>query len=93
MLMLLIIGLKSMKHWRMTMNKHIELVKKWLADPDSVTLEELEKNRDDAWAAAAGSIATAYASAAAYAAAAAAAYAADTVYWVKRYDALEEEDE
>ncbi len=26
------------------MNKHIELVKKWLADPQSVSLEELEEN-------------------------------------------------
>ena len=26
------------------MNKHIELVKKWLADPDSVSQQELEDN-------------------------------------------------
>jgi hypothetical protein len=26
------------------MNKHIELVKKWLADPESVTQKELEDN-------------------------------------------------
>jgi hypothetical protein len=26
------------------MNPHIELVKKWLADPDSVTVEELREN-------------------------------------------------
>ncbi len=26
------------------MNKHIELVKKWLADPDSVSQHELDKN-------------------------------------------------
>ena len=36
------------------MNKHIELVKKYLADNDSVTLQELEANEDaaadyDAW--------------------------------------------
>jgi hypothetical protein len=31
------------------MNKHIELVKKWLADPESVSLEELEANREAAW--------------------------------------------
>ena len=30
------------------MNIHIELVKKWLADPDSVTQEELDDNRDAA---------------------------------------------
>ncbi len=33
------------------MNKHIELVKKWLADPDSVTKEELDKNLEAADAA------------------------------------------
>ena len=32
------------------MNKHIELVKKWLADPEAVSLEELEANREAAWA-------------------------------------------
>jgi len=30
------------------MNKHIELVKKWLNDPSSVTTEELRVNRDSA---------------------------------------------
>ena len=30
------------------MNKHIELVKKWLANPDSVSLEELKDNYDAA---------------------------------------------
>jgi hypothetical protein len=30
------------------MNKHIELVKKWLADNDSVTQQELEDNADAA---------------------------------------------
>mgnify|MGYP006083038957 CR=1 FL=1 len=30
------------------MNEHIELVKKWLADPSSVTQEELEYNKDEA---------------------------------------------
>ena len=33
------------------MNKHIELVKKWLADPTSVTQQELDDNRDTADAA------------------------------------------
>ena len=32
------------------MNKHIELVKKWLAEPKSVTLKELEDAEADAWA-------------------------------------------
>jgi hypothetical protein len=69
---------------RMTMNKHVELVKKWLADPSSVTLKELEKNRDAA--AAAYDAADAY-----YAAAADAAYYADDAAadWVKRYEDLE----
>jgi hypothetical protein len=33
------------------MNKHIELVKKWLDDPTSVTQQELEDNRNAADAA------------------------------------------
>ena len=35
------------------MNKHIELVKKWLDDPDSVTKEKLNANANAAYAAAA----------------------------------------
>ena len=31
------------------MNPHIELVKKWLADSDSVSLEELKENKKAAW--------------------------------------------
>jgi hypothetical protein len=31
------------------MNKHIELVKKWLADPESVSLEELEDSKEAAY--------------------------------------------
>lgn len=61
------------------MNIHIELVKKWLADNDSVSQEELKDNRVAAYAAAA----------AAYAADADAAYAD---YWVKRYEALKEQE-
>jgi|TARA_B110000908_G_scaffold146290_1_gene177180 hypothetical protein len=60
------------------MNIHIKLVKKWLADPESVTKQELKDNRTAA-------------NAAAYAAAAADAYAAasaDATYWVKRYEKL-----
>ena len=59
------------------MNKHIELVKKWLADKDSVSQEELQSNSDAAYAAA-------------YVADAA-AYAADTAkaaYYVKQYEEL-----
>ena len=62
------------------MNKHIELVKKWLADKESVTREELEANANAAYAAvAADSYATCayYASDAAEAAADYYAYAAE----------------
>ena len=65
------------------MNIHIKLVKKWLADNDSVSQQELKDNRAAAYAAAA-------ANAAAYAAAHAHA-AADAAYWVKRYEELEQE--
>ena len=67
------------------MNKHIELVKKWLANPDSVTVDELKANADAAYAAAAYD---AYAADAAYAAYAAYAAAA---YWVEKYEELIEE--
>ena len=84
------------------MNIHIKLVKKWLADPESVTKQELKDNRTAANAAAYAA-AAADANAAAYAAAAADAYAADAAayaaaadapyindaaYWVKRYEKL-----
>lgn len=70
------------------MNKHIELVKKWLDDPSSVTVEQLRVNTesaDSAADAAVDAVDAAYAAAAAYAAydadyaadAAAAAYADD----------------
>jgi hypothetical protein len=64
------------------MNKHIELVKKWLDDPSSVTVEQLRVNTESADSAAdAAYAADAYAAAAyeaaAYAADAADAYAAD----------------
>ena len=69
------------------MNKHIELVKKWLKDRDSVSLEELEANK-----AAAYDAYDAYATAAAtaYDAAYAAAYdhATHAAYWIERYEEL-----
>ena len=52
------------------MNKHIELVKKWLANPESVSQQELSDNRA---AAAAATCATNAAN-------------ADATYWVKRYE-------
>ena len=66
------------------MNIHIELVKKWLANPESVTQQELEDNRD----------AASDADAAAYHAAYFAAYAAydddaiSVATWVRRYEEL-----
>ncbi len=69
------------------MNKHIELVKKWLDDPDSVTLQELKDNAYAADSAAdAAYAADAAASAAAYEAAD--AYAADAAECVKKYEEL-----
>ena len=78
------------------MNPHIELVKKWLADSDSVSLEELKENKKAAnaaywaayWAAddAYGAASSANAAYAAYWAVdddayAYAANAADAAYW------------
>ena len=62
------------------MNKHIELVKKWLADPELVSQQELKDNYDAAAAAYAAAYA-AYAYADAYATAYAAGYAADAAYY------------
>jgi hypothetical protein len=81
-------------------NKHMELVGKWLADNDSVTLEELKANlraardeartsyHDAAWIAAkAASAALASGEAARYAREAYADWAADEAdHWVKRYE-------
>ena len=65
------------------MNKHIKLVKKWLKDKDSVSLEELEANKKSAYDAYA---AVTIAANAAYVAAHDAA-----TYWVKRYEELTNE--
>tara|TARA_R110002020_G_scaffold210667_2_gene416857 strand:+ start:192 stop:692 length:501 start_codon:yes stop_codon:yes gene_type:complete len=71
------------------MNKHIQLVEKWLNDKDSVTQEELEQNKKDADAAAFAADADDAYFAANYAANYAAYYAtddaADAEYWVKKY--------
>jgi len=80
------------------MNKHIELVKKWLADPTSVTQQELKDNRDAAKAAyyADYDYDTATAMAAAEAAAEAyytADFADNAKHWVKRYEELPEQGE
>lgn len=71
------------------MNKHIELVKKWLENKDSVFLEELEANAKAA-AAAANAAANAAFGAAMAAAAAYYDYAADddAAYWIKRFEEL-----
>ena len=83
------------------MNIHIELVKKWLDSPESVTRQELKDNRSaaayyaaaaDAYAAAYAAYADAYATDAAYYASYAADADADaTAYWVKRYEELKEQ--
>ena len=64
------------------MNKHIELVKKWLANPESVSQEELEANVNAAEAA------YVTADAAAYAAAYDDTHAANARYWVEEYEEL-----
>ena len=76
------------------MNIHIELVKKWLADNDSVSQEELKDNRAAAYDAYDAAYAAYDAADAAYAAYDAydAAYAAAAAYWVKRYDKLKEKE-
>jgi len=61
------------------MNKHIELVKKWLDDPSSVSQEELEANSN------AAETATYAAYAAADAIWSTPAYAA---HWVNKYEEL-----
>jgi len=75
------------------MNKHILLVMKWLNNKDSVSQEELKKNRREAW--------THYASAdydftggyhAAYYAVSWAYSAANVSYWVNRYFEITGED-
>ena len=78
------------------MNIHIELVKKWIADSESVSQKELRVNRIAA-AASAASAASAATAAFAASAAAAAAFAAsaaaydDAAYWVERCEALKEQ--
>jgi hypothetical protein len=81
------------------MNKHIELIKKWLADPDSVTQQELDDNYTATKAAYyAVDFAVAYAAyATAYTYSAANSAAASDVdnakHWVKRYEELTEQGE
>ena len=74
------------------MNIHIELVKKWLNDPTSVTKAEREANKDAAYAAYDDAYGTDAYEAAIYAAYAANAAdgleTADAAYYVKRYDEL-----
>ena len=76
-------------------NEYIEVVKKWLANNDSVSSEELRANASAAYAARASSDAT-YAAARTARAASDAAEAAEAAYeaavnvdyWVKRYEEL-----
>lgn len=83
-------------------NKHIELVKKWLADKDSVSQEELKANAmaADVAAKAADVAADAYVNAAAASAAASDAYGAadlpetadaaaeSATHWIKTYEEM-----
>jgi hypothetical protein len=84
------------------MNIHIELVKKWIADPASVTQQELKDNLDDAIAtyeaaiahpAIAANTAVSAANAAYYAShyAAIASYTDAAKYWVRRYEIIMKE--
>ena len=79
------------------MNKHIELVKKWLADNDSVSQTELCDNRNSAYKAFKAAdtnirsnnyLAASVAADATTAAAAAAAHAACAAFAVKRYEEI-----
>jgi hypothetical protein len=63
------------------MNKHILLVMKWLKNPETVTQEELDANKQSARAAAAAG-----------AAADAAAWAARAAFWVDEYFEITGED-
>ena len=69
-------------------NPHIELVKKWLDDPESVSAEELERADVDAYAAASAAYAATTAATTAAAAAAYAASSVDTKYWIEKYEEL-----
>jgi hypothetical protein len=77
------------------MNKHVELVEKWLSDNNSVSLEELKANAADAaYGADHASYEAAHAAheaadSAAYGASYDAAHAAyEAAYWVKKYKEL-----
>ena len=73
------------------MNIHIELVKKWIADPESVSQKELRVNRIAAFAAASAASAASVAAAAASVAAASSAAVTHAAYWVERYEELKEQ--
>jgi len=81
------------------MNIHIELVKKWLADPASVTQQELDDNCDPALDAAYDDYTCADYDDVAYVVYAATHAAADYAdyyaakHWVKRYEELTEQGE
>jgi hypothetical protein len=69
------------------MNQHIELVKKYLADNDSVTIEELRINREAAQAVFGAAAYASYAAAADHADAAAAHYE-QAVEHLREYEEL-----
>ena len=75
------------------MNKHIELVKKWLKDKSSVTAEELKANADAAYYAyaAADAAAAHYAARAARAASDAAESADYAEFYIESYEEIKGE--
>ena len=75
------------------MNKHIELVEKWLADKESVSAEELRANKDAAEAAYGAAYEAANAANASASTAAAAYEAAyKAAYYINKYRELTKED-
>jgi len=72
------------------LNKHIELVKKWLADKDSVTPEELKANKKEAYYITNRTYGRGNALGAAFSAAAASIKndGEGAAYWVKEYKSM-----
>jgi len=72
-------------------NKHIELINKWLNDPNSVTADELKDNATEVAYLGYVADAAAYAAADAAADAVYAVTADDVQHYVKKYEELTEE--
>jgi hypothetical protein len=74
------------------MNKHIELVKKWLDNPGAVSMEELESNARNARAAFPAVAAALAADEASNETADYYAAVADAAYWVNKYEELAQKE-